>query len=73
MDNMYVELSKEKEKACLALENVKYSSCSFVTNPFAALLDNDATLGSNFGEGREVKSDVLLRHGHRCPDMFNFL
>ena len=48
MDNLYVKLAKEKEKACLALENFKYASCIFVTNPFAALLDNDATLGSTF-------------------------
>ena len=38
------DLQAEKD----ADENIKYASCSFVTNPFAALLDNDATLGSTF-------------------------
>jgi len=39
LDRKYVELAKQKERACIALDALRHAGCSFNVNPFAALLD----------------------------------
>jgi hypothetical protein len=40
LDRKYVELARQKERACIALNALRHAGCSFNVNPFAALLED---------------------------------
>jgi len=45
MDSKYAQLAIEKERARIALDNIRHADCNFAMNPFAAVLNDDTILG----------------------------
>ena len=39
LDSQFVQLAKEKERMKAAMDSLQHPDCTFVRNPFAALLD----------------------------------